>query len=119
MSKKPGKRPEAIPAFFWRTDAGGEPALDFIRSLARDDKHAVGVDLMHLQYAWPVGMPLCRPMGKGLHEMRSDLPSDKTVRLLFCHHDGQLVILHGFIKKTGKTPKGDLDLALKRKSTLE
>ena len=50
-------------------------------------------------------------MRSGLHEMRSNLPGGTTARLLFCHHDGQLVILHDFIKKTGKTPKADLDRA--------
>jgi phage-related protein len=119
MAKKQVQRLERIPAYFWQTDAGGEPALDFIKSLAREDMHAIGVDLATLQTGWPVGMPLCRPMSKGLHEMRSDLPSGVTARLLFCHFDGQLVILHGFIKKTGKTPKTDLDLARKRKATLE
>ena len=100
-------------------DNGAEPALDWIKSLDREDRRAVGADLRTLQYGWPVGMPLCRPMGNGLHEIRSNLPGGTTARLLFCHHDGQLVILHGFIKKTGKTPKADLDRALKRKATLE
>jgi phage-related protein len=119
MAKDVKARLEPIPAAFWTNDNGTEPALDWIKSLDRFDRHVIGNDLRILQIGWPVGMPLCRPMGKGLHEMRSDLPSGVTARLLFCHHDGQLVILHGFIKKTGKTPKADLDRALKRKATLE
>ena len=92
---------------------------EFIKRLPTEDKKVLGSDLLAAQWKWPVGMPLCRPMGNGLHEMRSNLPGGTTARLLFCHHDGQLVILHGFIKKTGKTPKADLDRALKRKATLE
>jgi phage-related protein len=38
---------------------------------------------------------------------------------MFCIYEGQMVLLHAFIKKTQKTPKQDLDLALTRKSNLE
>jgi len=59
-------------------------------------------------------MPLCRPLGKGLWEVRSDLARGRIARLIFCVHDGRMVLLHGFMKKTQKKPEGDLDLAAKR-----
>lgn len=59
-------------------------------------------------------MPLVRSLGEGLWEVRSDLSSDRTARLLLCFHEGVLVILHGFIKKTRKTPAADLELARRR-----
>ena len=64
-------------------------------------------------------MPTCRPLGKELYEVRSNLPSNRIARTIFCIYFGQMIILHGFIKKTQKTPKQDLDLALERKSKLE
>lgn len=73
---------------------------------------------MRVQWRWPVGMPLCRPLGSGLWEVRSSLPSNRIARVIFCAHEGELVALHGFIKKTRKTPKDDLDLAAKRKKEL-
>jgi phage-related protein len=58
-------------------------------------------------------------MGKGLYEIRSNLPREKISRVLFCIYEEKMILLHGFIKKTQKTPAQDLDLALKRKRTLE
>jgi DNA-binding Xre family transcriptional regulator len=54
-------------------------------------------------------MPLCRPLGKGLWEVRSDLTQGRIARVLFCIHDGRMVLLHGFIKKTQKTPAADIE----------
>ena len=71
------------------------------------------------QWRWPVGMPLCRPMGKGLWEVRTDLPGKRTARVLICLYQGCLVALHGFIKKTRATPEDDLELARKRQKELE
>jgi phage-related protein len=69
---------------------------------------------MRAQWRWPVGMPLCRSMGGGLWEVRSNLPSARIARVLFCDEGNQLVALHGFIKKTQKTPATELKLAKKR-----
>jgi phage-related protein len=63
-------------------------------------------------------MPLCRAMGKGLWEVRSDLTGGRIARVLFCIHEGRMVLLHAFIKKTQKTPDTDLELAVKRKKEI-
>ena len=103
-----------IPLVFYRTSAGTEPVFDWLRSLSSADRKEVGRDLMRTQWRWPVGMPLCRPMKSGLWEVRSNLPSDRIARVLFCTHANQLVALHGLIKKTQKTSSTDLELAMKR-----
>ena len=87
--------------------------------LSRLDRLAIGQDLERVQYRWPVGMPLCRSLRDGLWEVRTALPSDRIARVIFCAHDGELVALHGFIKKSQKTPKDDLEVALKRKKELD
>ena len=107
-----------IELVFFATPAGNEPVLDWLRELPREDRHTVGQDLMRLQWRWPVGMPLCRSLGKGLWEVRSSLASGRIARIIFCAHEGELVALHGFIKKTQKTPAGDLELALNRMKEL-
>jgi len=104
---------------FFENDAGNQPVLDWLKELSRQDRHAVGQDLERVRYRWPVGMPLCRSLGKGLWEVRSSLPSDRIARVIFCAHEGELVALHGFIKKSQKTPKDDLDVAIKRKKELD
>ena len=79
----------------------------------------IGLDLMRVQFRWPVGMPLCRAMGDGLWEVRTSLPSNRIARVLFCVVRDRIVVLHGFIKKTQKTPDGELTLARKRKREFE
>jgi phage-related protein len=64
-------------------------------------------------------MPLCRNIGGGLWEIRSDLRLGRIARVFFCVHEGRMVLLHGFIKKPQKTPPSGLNVAIKRKRALE
>jgi phage-related protein len=59
------------------------------------------------------------PAGKRTWEVRTDLPTKQTARVLLCHYREHLVALHGFIKKTRMTPADDLALARKRQKELE
>ena len=103
-----------IPLVFYRTSGGAEPVLEWLRSLPAEDRRAIGTDLATVQFGWPVGMPLCRSLGEGLWEVRSKLPRRRIARLLFFVHEGRIGVVHGFIKKTQKTPPDDLDLARRR-----
>jgi phage-related protein len=109
-----GIHPTEIPVAFYRTSAGVEPVREWLRSLPEDDRRSIGIDLATVQVGWPVGMPLCRPFGGGLWEVRSSLPSHRIARVLFFVHEGRIGIVHGFIKKTDKTPQNELELARKR-----
>lgn len=105
------------PVIFYKTTGGNELVLEWLRSLGRDDSHVVGEDLHFVQAGFPIGLPVCRPLGKGLYEVRSSLPSKREARLIFFHSSrlAALVVVHGFIKTTQKTPTADIDLAIKRK----
>jgi phage-related protein len=85
-----------------------------LRSLDESDRRSIGRDLMRVQFGWPIGMPLVRSLKDGLWEVRSSLPSQRIARVVLCFHDGALIVLHGFIKKTQKTPADDLALAKRR-----
>jgi phage-related protein len=110
---------QKIALIFYRTAAGSEPVREWLKRLEEADRQAIGRDLMRAQWRWPVGMPLCRPMGGGLWEVRTDLPSKRTARVLLCLYREHLVALHGFIKKTRATPDEDLATARKRQKELE
>lgn len=99
------------PAYFFRSAAGREPVLEWLRSLPKEDRLAIGLDLQRLEYRWPVGMPHSRPLGGGLHELRSNLPRGQTARLLFFVADARIIVLTGFIKKTRSTPHDEIALA--------
>lgn len=75
----------------------------------------IGADIKDVEFSWPIGMPLVGSLGRELWEVRSRLPRGRIARVLFCVEQGRMVLLHGFIKKTQKTPQHDLDLALKRR----
>lgn len=101
-----------VPAVFFRTSAGREPVRDWLKALGIPDRKAIGDDIRAVEFGWPIGMPLVRPLGDGLHEIRTRLPSRNIARVIFfVSSRGYLVLLHAFIKKTQKLPPADLTLA--------
>jgi phage-related protein len=114
-----GTRLTEIPVVFYCTTSGAEPVRDWLRSLPDDDRRKIGIDLATVQVGWPIGMPMCRPLGGGLWEVRSSLPSRRIARILFFVHEGRLGVVHGFIKKTQRTPQDDIELARKRMKEME
>lgn len=111
--------PQKTPLVFYRTLLGTEPVREWLKTLDDRERHAIGKDLLRAQWRWPVGMPLCRPMGKGLWEIRTNLAGNRAARVLICLYEDHLVALHGFIKKTRTTPGTDLALARMRQKEIE
>lgn len=101
---------------FYRLDSGKEPVREWLKKLDPEDRKIMGDDLQTLEFGWPVGMPLCRPISshKGLSELRSDLSHGRIARVLFSVSKNRLILLHAFIKKTRKTPIHDLRIAVQR-----
>jgi len=113
------KRPKKIPAFFYQSPSGSEPVRDWLKALKEEERKVIGEDIATVEFAWPVGMPACRPLSGRMWEVRSSLPSKREARIIFSVLDGQMILLHGFIKKTQKTPKADLELAKRRLKEVE
>ena len=105
----------SLSVVFFKTDAGNEPARNWLKELSREEKKIIGTDIKTVQYGWPIGMPLVKPLRDGLWEIRSEL-GDRIARTFFIVHNRQIVLLHGIIKKGQKIPKPDLELARKRLS---
>lgn len=105
-----------VPAAFYRTAQGAEPVRAWLKELALEDRKVIGTDIKTVEFGWPLGMPVCRSIRshKGLWAVRSRLLSGRIARVLFCIEDGRMVLLHGFVKKSRKTPKTDLDIAARR-----
>ncbi|MCH7942913.1 MAG: type II toxin-antitoxin system RelE/ParE family toxin [Proteobacteria bacterium] len=108
-----------ISAEFYRSVSGKEPVRDWLLKLNRDDRKIIGKDIQKVEFGWPIGMPYSRPLGKGIYEVRSNLSDNRIARIIFCIRNNRMALLHGFVKKTRKTPKSDLDLAIKRKKDVE
>src|SRR6266536_2801097 len=86
---------------FFRTDSGNEPVREWLRSLSREERRLIGEDLKTVQFGWPLGMPLVRKLDKALWEVRARLP-DRIARVILTVGEAQMVLLHGFIKKSQK-----------------
>ena len=117
----PTAKRKILPATFYRTATGAEPVREWLKTLPREEKRIVGADIATVEFGWPIGMPTCRPVTsrRGLWEVRSPLPQNRIARVLFFVHDRQMVLLHGFIKKTQQTPARELDLAMKRQKEVQ
>lgn len=103
-----------ISVFFFKNDKGKTPVRDWILGFSPKDKKIIGEDIKTVEFGWPVGMPVVRPFGNKLFEVRSDLSDGSDSRILFTIYEGHMVLLHGFIKKTQKTPPRELRLAKNR-----
>ena len=108
-----------IKAMFYRNEQGKEPVRDWLRELGKPDSTLIGTDIMTVEFGWPIGMPVCKPLGKGLYEVRTELLQGRIARTLFFISEDRMILLHGFVKKTKKTPKRDIELALRRKALWE
>lgn len=106
--------PKKLPASFFSSPAGSEPVREWLKSLGEKDRRTIGRDIAAAEYGWPIGMPVCRPMGGGLYEIRSNIAAGRIARVTFFVSGSDMVLLHGFIKKSQRTPKPDLDLAARR-----
>lgn len=108
-------RTKVVQARFWRHANGRtEPVRDWLLAMPAEDRKNIGGDIQRVECEWPLGMPLVKSLSGGLFEVRSSLPSNKIARTFFAIDEGTLILLHGFIKTTRKTPKAELDLARDR-----
>ena len=73
-----------LPAFFYQSSSGREPVREWLKALAIGDRKIIGEDIKDVEFSWPIGMPLCRALGRGLWEVRSDLTQGRIARVLFC-----------------------------------
>lgn len=101
---------------FFQTDAGREPAREWIKSLDRADRKTIGEDIKLIQFRWPLGIPLVRKMETDLWEVCSHLSGGRIARVFFTVGGNEMALLHGFIKKSQRTPQRDLNLARNRRN---
>lgn len=102
-----------IPAVFYRTQSGSEPVREWLKSLTEAEKRSIGEDIAYVQYKWPIGKPRVDHISGPIWEVRSNI-GNRIARTLFAVADGNIILLHAFIKKTQQTPASDIALALKR-----
>ena len=113
--------PKILPARFFKTASGTEPVREWLKDLDKDDSRIIGGDIRTVEYGWPIGMPVCRSIKgyRDLWEVRSHISDGRIARVIFHMSGGEMILLHGFIKKTQQTPHQDLALADRRRKEYE
>ena len=107
------ERFEPLQVIFYTTMTGHEPVRDWLCSLHKDEKKQIGEDIKTVQFGWPIGMPVVEKLDRDLWEVRTKL-RNKIFRVIFTVHENQIVLLHGFIKKSQKISAEDLEIAQRR-----
>lgn len=103
---------------FFRSETGNEPVRDWLTDLPKDSRRLIGEDIKTVQIGWPIGMPVVRKLEEGLWEVRTTM-GDTTARVIFTVSKAHMILLHGFIKKSQKTPMVDLKTARQRKANIQ
>ena len=102
---------------FFATDAGSEPVREWLKGLSAQDRKTIGEDIKTVQFGWPLGMPLVDHIEGDIWEVRIKL-DNRIARVLFVIDKHTMILLHGFIKKSQRTPKPEIDLAKQRLKAL-
>lgn len=105
--------PLKLNAVFYRSRGGVEPVRDWLKSLSKADRRAIGEDIAYVQWKWPIGKPRVDHLRGPIWEVRTSLDR-RIARTLFAVVREQMVLLHGFLKKTQRTLGAEIDLADKR-----
>jgi phage-related protein len=113
MSKPATAITPTLTVRFYATKSGSEPVREWLRELPAGERLAIGEDIKAVQFRWPLGMPLVRKLTSSVWEVRTNLPT-RVARVLFTISDSEMILLHGFIKKTQATPASDIRLAEQR-----
>lgn len=103
---------------FYRSENNQEPVREWLKSLPQEDKKTIGEAIKTVQFGYPIGMPLVKKMSANLWEVRVSL-DNRIARVLFTINNQTMILLHGFIKKTQKTPIQELDIAKNRLRKLQ
>lgn len=106
-------RETPLPIVFYRTAGGEEPVKEWLMSLPAEVRREIGGDIRSVQNGWPLGKPYVDGFGSGLYEVRASLRGQQY-RVFFVLVEETMVLLHGFQKKTQKTPAAEQRLARRR-----
>jgi phage-related protein len=109
-----GNAEPILTVLFYKTENGREPVREWLKSLRLEDKKEIGQDIKTAQFGWPLGMPLIRKLEKDLWEVRSNI-KDGIARIFFTVEGDEMILLHGFVKKSQATPQSELNLARERR----
>ena len=96
-----------------RTTSGREPVREWLKSLSKIDRQIIGEDIAYVQFKWPMCKPRVDYLRDSVWEIRSRI-GNRIARVMFAVVESQMILLHGFVKKSQQTPHSDIELAITR-----
>ena len=90
---------QQLDAVFFRSKSGNEPVRDWLKGLPKEQRQAIGEDIAYVQFKWPIGKPRVDHLRGAVWEVHTSL-ANRIARTLFAVEGRQMLLLHGFIKKT-------------------
>ncbi|WP_017294651.1 type II toxin-antitoxin system RelE/ParE family toxin [Geminocystis herdmanii] len=107
-----------LTVIFYRSENNKEPVREWLKNLSQEEKKLIGEAIKTVQFSYPIGMPLVRKIYPDLWEVRINL-KNKIARVFFSIQNQSMILLHGFIKKSQKTPNKELKIAQIRLKNLQ
>jgi phage-related protein len=99
-----------LTAVFYAAGNNREPVREWLRHLPGEERRAIGAGIRYVQMKWPIGKPRVDHLRGEIWEVRTRL-ENRIARVLFSVKGGRMLLLHGFIKQTQKTPAAEIALA--------
>jgi phage-related protein len=103
---------KVLHADYFAYENGSEPVRHWLFSLDEESRRTIGSELAIVEFEWPVGEPLVKKVGE-FWEVRIRLPIG-WARVFFVIEGNRMVLIHGFVKKSKKPEKHDMDVAVRR-----
>ena len=105
---------------YYRLENGTAPVEQFIDSLNPKMQAKAMYSLALLEeFGNQLREPFSKPIGDGIFELRIKFSSDITRIFYYFVGDNRIILTNGFVKKTPKTPKEEIELARKYKKDYE
>lgn len=101
---------------YYEFASGKRPVEEFIDSLDAKSQARIArtLDLLE-EFGINLGMPYARHLERQLWELRVRHGRNRHRIIYFLHTGQTFILLHGFTKKTGPVPRGDMEIAEKRR----
>lgn len=101
---------------FYETKNGKSPVKDFIKGLDKNMKSKAVHEIELLEeYGNNLREPYSKYIANGIFELRIKFSSDISRIFYFFYVENKIILTNGFIKKTQKTPKSEIEKAIKYK----
>lgn len=112
-----GKTMTEFTVIAYEKENGEVPVEDFLDSLDVKMKAKMfGMIGLLQEKGNQLREPFSKHLDDGIFELRCKFGNDITRVLYFFYYEGQIILTNGFVKKTQKTPSGEIELAKQRRS---